>query len=171
MSSDRFLALARLPMLLLPLLAGGCFQPLYGEASHPGLVGDMRAIAVTPVDGRFGHYLVSDLITDLNGTGSKPEPKYTLKVTLTQSTATPTVESQTNAADAATITGSAHFALTPVAGGDEIVSGDAVTSAVYDRTIQRFADLRAQRDAELRLARALASEIALRVAAGLAEKH
>ena len=158
-------------MLLLPLMAGGCFQPLYGEASHPGLVGDMRAIAVTPVDGRFGHYLVSDLITDLNGTGSKPEPKYTLKVTLTQSTGTPTVESQTNAADAATVTGSASFVLTPIAGGEAVIRGDAVTSAVYDRTIQRYADLRAERDTELRLARALASEIELRVAAALAEKH
>ena len=83
----------------------------------------------------------------------------------------PTVESQTNAADAATITGSVHFVLTPIAGGDEVINGDAVTSAVYDRTIQRFADLRAQRDVELRLARALASEIELRVAAALAEKH
>ena len=32
--------------LLLALPAGGCFQPLYGEAVHPGLTADMQAIAV-----------------------------------------------------------------------------------------------------------------------------
>ena len=173
-SSDRG-ARASIPRIVaalaLPFLAGGCFQPLYGEAAHPGLVADMRAIAVDPIPDRFGHYLVSDLITDLNGTGSTPEPKYRLKVTLSQYSQTPTVESQINAADAATVTGTASYALTPAAGGAPILSGTASTSAVYDRTAQRFANLRAQRDIELRLSRALASEIELRVAAGLAEKH
>ena len=26
----------------------GCFQPLYSESAHPGLVEDLRAIEVTP---------------------------------------------------------------------------------------------------------------------------
>jgi len=165
---------ARTPSILaaltLPLLTGGCFQPLYGEASHPGLVADMRAIAVAPIADRFGHYLASDLITDLNGTGSTPEPKYVLKVTLAHSAQTPTVESQINAADAATVTAVANYVLTPIAGGAPLVTGEATTSAVYDRTIQRYADLRAQRDVELRLSRALAAEIELRLAAALTEK-
>ena len=160
-----------LTALTMPLFATGCFQPLYSEASHPGLVADMRAIAVDPIPDRFGHYLTSDLITDLNGTGSTPEPKYRLKVTLTQSVQTPTIESQINAADAATVTATAHFILTPAGGGEPIINRVASSTAVYDRTTQRFADLRAQRDVELRLSRALAAEIELRVAAGLAEKH
>jgi LPS-assembly lipoprotein len=41
---------------------------------------------------------------------------------------------------------------------------------VYDRTIQRFGNLRAARDAEIRIAKALAAEIELRIAAALAEK-
>jgi LPS-assembly lipoprotein len=160
-----------LAALTIPLAAGGCFQPLYGEAAHPGLVEAMRAIEVTPIPERFGHYLTSDLITDLNGTGSTPEPKYRLKVTLTQSTLTPTIESQTNAADAATITATAVYALTPAAGGASAASGVATSSAVYDRTVQRYANLRAQRDVEIRLSRALAAEIELRLAAQLAAKY
>ncbi len=35
--------------LALALGLGGCFQPLYGEAAHPGIVADMRAIAVAPI--------------------------------------------------------------------------------------------------------------------------
>jgi LPS-assembly lipoprotein len=164
-------ALRFLPAIALALTLGGCFQPLYSEAAHPGLVSDMRAIFVEPIPERFGHYLTSDLISALNGSGSTPEPKYRLKVTLTQSSQTPTVESQINAADAATVTGIAVFVLTPAAGGAPILSGTAIESAVYDRTAQRFANLRAQRDAELRLSRVLASEIELRIASGLAAQH
>ena len=29
---------------------GGCFQPLYGQASHPGLVEDMRAIEIGEIN-------------------------------------------------------------------------------------------------------------------------
>jgi LPS-assembly lipoprotein len=51
-----------------------------------------------------------------------------------------------------------------------VLEGAAVAAAAYDRTQARYADLRAQRDAEIRLARALSSEISLRIAAALAGK-
>ena len=50
-----------------------------------------------------------------------------------------------------------------------IIDAKAEASAVYDRTPQRFADERAARDAELRIARALANEISPRVGAAIAE--
>ena len=102
-------------------LAGGvsgCFQPLYGEASHPGLVEDLRAIEVAPINDRVGHFLAEDLIADLNGTGQTPPPKYHLKVTISLGTQTPTVNSEINAASSATLTGDATFTLTRVDGGD-----------------------------------------------------
>src|SRR5580658_4434483 len=41
----------------LSLAAGlaGCFQPLYSESAHPGLVEDLRAIEVAPIPNRIGH--------------------------------------------------------------------------------------------------------------------
>ena len=68
---------------------GGCFQPLYGEASHPGLNDAMRSIQVAPIRDRIGHYLEDELVLDINGTGAKPEPRYLLTVTTTQSVQTP----------------------------------------------------------------------------------
>ena len=168
--SDRARGLAA---LALALSLGGCFQPLYGEAQHPGLVEDLRAIEVAPIADRVGHYLGDDLISSLNGTGSTPTPKYRLTVTLTQKSQTPTVESQVNAANAATVIGTAKFSLVQLEGekADKVVfQGEATTAAVYDRTLQGFANLRAERDAEIRLARALADEISLRVAAALGAK-
>ena len=159
----------RLAFLLLALPLSGCFQPLYGEASHPGVAADMRAIAVAPIKDRIGHYLGNDLITDLNGTGVNPEPKYRLTVIVTTSTGTPTVTSQLQVANAATVTGNATYTLTPAGGGDALLTGTATSVAVYDRTDQLFSDLRAQRDTEIKLAKSLAEEIELRVAAWLSE--
>jgi LPS-assembly lipoprotein len=156
--------------LTLALFLGGCFQPLYSEAAHPGLVADLQAIEVAPIKDRIGHYLGDDLITNLNGTGSTPTAIYRLTVTLTQKVQTPTVESQTNTADAATIIGAAKFSLIRIDGGKELYKGEATTAAVYDRTLQGFANLRAERDAEIRIARALADEIALPVAGALGAK-
>jgi LPS-assembly lipoprotein len=168
--SDRARGLAA---LALALSLGGCFQPLYSEAAHPGLVADLQAIEVTPIKDRIGHYLGDDLISSLNGTGSTPTPKYRLNVTVTQKIQTPTVESQLNAASAATVVGTAKFSLVQIESenGEKIVfQGQATNAAVYDRTLQGFANLRAERDAEIRLARALADEISLRVAAALGAK-
>ena len=155
-------------------LAGGlsaCFQPLYSEAAHPGLVEDLRAIEVAPIANRIGHYLGENLIADLNGTGQTASPpKYRLTVTVSLGTQTPTVNSEINVATSATVTGEATFTLTKVDGGEEVLKGTASAAAAYDRTTQRYADLRAARDAEIRIARALSSEISLRLASALAAK-
>jgi LPS-assembly lipoprotein len=156
--------------LLLALPAGGCFQPLYGEAAHPGLTADMQAIAVEPIGDRIGHYLGDDLIANLNGTGSTPTPKYRLTVKVVQSSSTPTVTSQLQVANAATVSATATYVLKAAGSGEMLVTDKANAAAVYDRTEDRFANLRAQRDAEIRLAKSLADEIELRLAAYLGAK-
>ena len=156
----------------LALAAGlaGCFQPLYSESAHPGLVEDVRAIEVAPIKDRIGHYLADNLASDLNGTGQTPPPKYRLTVTISTGTQTPTVNSEINVATSATVTGEAKYTLNKVDGGAEVLEGKAVAAAAYDRSQQRYNDLRAARDAEIRLARALSDEISIRVASALAAK-
>ena len=149
---------------------GGCFQPLYGEAAHPGLTEALRAVEVAPIPDRIGHYLGDDLISRMNGSGESPPPKYRLTIKLTQSSRAPTIESQIATADAATLVGEASFDLTRIENGALIYTGSATASAVYDRFFQSYANLRAARDAEIRIARVLADEIALRVGAALSEK-
>lgn len=156
----------------LALAAGlaGCFQPLYSEAAHPGLAEDVRAIEVEPIKDRIGHYLADNLTSNLNGTGQTPPPKYRLTVKVSTNTQTPTVNSLINVATSATVVGEAEFTLTKVDGGEKVGWGKAVAAAAYDRSQQRYNDLRAARDAEIRLARTLADEISLRVASQLAGK-
>src|SRR5690348_14798557 len=114
-------AIGALAALALAGGLAGCFQPLYGEASHPGLVEDLRAIEVAPIKDRIGHYLVDNLITDLNGTGQTPTPKYRLTVTLSLGTTTPTVSSLTNVATSATLSGDATFTLTRIDSGAQVL--------------------------------------------------
>jgi LPS-assembly lipoprotein len=155
---------------LLALSVGGCFQPLYGEAAHPGLTADMQAIAIDPIPERIGHYLGDDLSANLNGTGSNLAPKYRLTITVSQYSMTPTVTSQLGLANANTLNATAVFTLKRVGGGETLFNDRAIAAAVYDRTADRFANLRAQRDGEIRLAKSLADEIELRLAAFLGDK-
>jgi LPS-assembly lipoprotein len=155
---------------LLALSVGGCFQPLYGEAAHPGLTADMQAIAIDAIPDRIGHYLGDDLSANLNGTGSNPEPKYRLTITVSRSSTTPTVTSQLGLANSATLSVTAIFTLKRAGGGETLFTDRANSAAVYDRTEDRFANLRAQRDVEIRVAKSLADEIELRLAAFLGSK-
>jgi LPS-assembly lipoprotein len=191
MSSSDALRLAG--TMALALSAGGCLQPLYSEAAHPGLVEDMRAIEIAQVNpapdkgagksdalginpeldrqDRIGHYLRNDLIFNLNGTGTPGTPKYKLAIVTKENTTTPTIESQIGAASAATLTVTAKYDLSPYAGGKPITSSEATSSAVYDLSVNRFSNLRAARDAEIRLAKSLADEMELRIAAALADRQ
>jgi LPS-assembly lipoprotein len=165
---------------MLALTTAGCFRPLYGEATHPGLVEDMRAIAVGQVQStgsysqedldRVAHYLGNDLIANLNGTGSTPPPKYRLNVTISLSTTTPTVTSQIGLANSTTMVVNADYVLTPAGGGTEVVRGAASEATNSDITLNRFSNLRSMRDDEIRLSKYLADEIELRVAAFLGVK-
>lgn len=158
-----------------PLLAGlvlsGCFQPMYGPLSiDPGVADELQAIAIDPIPDRLGHYLGNELIFALNGTGSHVEPKYRLKVTVTENNQTPLIDTVTGYPSAATIVVKAEYKLTPMQGGDPIVKGTATQFVTYDRTSQRFANVRAARDAEIRNAKSLADEIRTQIAAALATR-
>jgi LPS-assembly lipoprotein len=148
----------------------GCFQPMYGEAAHPGLVAEVRAIDVQPIDTRIGHYFIEDLRSALNGTGQPLTPKYRLVSTISTGQQTPTVDTQTQTASSATLIGDTTFTLVRLSDNKTLYTGTASAAAAYDRTAQRYASLRAARDAEIRLARDLADEISTRIAARLSDK-
>ena len=145
----------------------GCFQPLYGGLNGK-LVDELQAIAIDPIPDRIGHYLGNELVFALNGTGSDVTTKYRLHVTLAEKVQTPLVDTFAGRASAATIYVEASYKLT-LAGSSTIVDeGIATSLASYDRTAQRFANLRAARDAEIRDAKTLADQIRLSLSAALA---
>jgi LPS-assembly lipoprotein len=159
-------------VLVLPLVLGGCFQPLYGPlASGGSLEGELQAIAVNPiVPERIGHYLENELAFAFNGTGSTVVPKYRLTVTLRERVQTPVIDTVSARATAATVIVDADYVLAPAAGGEAITKGTAFSVASYDRTTQRISNVQAARDAETRNAKVIADAIRTRVAAAFASR-
>jgi LPS-assembly lipoprotein len=186
-------ALARRPLgfgvIALSLLLAGCIQPLYGTVGQNGGLGsELQAIVVDPIpdkeamlkaqasivtntNDRLGHYLANDLIFALNGTGSEDHvKKYRLKVSVSEGAQTPLIDTVLGYPTASTVIVTAYYRLEPITGGEPIVKGTAYVAASYDRTSQRFADVRAARDAEIRDARTLADLIRTKLASALAER-
>jgi LPS-assembly lipoprotein len=149
----------------------GCFRPVYGPTASGAPVEavlaaiDVGTVGVAPARQEFGHTLRSELVFALDGSRTNATPKrYLLTATVTDSLQSPLVSSATGRAQTGTITATASWQLVEIASGETIFSGSARGAASYDRTIQRFASLRAQRDAETRLAKLLSEQITGRIA-------
>ena len=168
---SRLLPAALIGLSALPL--AGCLQPMYGNfaAGGPEVQSDLQAIAIEPIPDRIGHYLGDELIFDLNGTGSHPIPKYRLFVALNESSQTPLIDTVSGRASSATVVVNANYRLETFDTGLPVTKGTAFVFKSYDRTSQRFADVRAARDAEIQDAKQLADLIRLRLVAALTERH
>lgn len=146
---------------------GGCFQPLYGGASGEGLRNELAAIAIEPVPDRLGHYLGNELRFALNGSGSSVPARYRLFLSPRERVQSPVIDTISGRATAGTIVVDVEYRLLPAAGGEPLAQGVAFAASSYDRTNQRFANIRAARDAEIRDAKALADQIKTRLASSL----
>lgn len=153
------------------LMLGGCdgvgLHPLY-MSQGGNMQAMLQTIAVDPVPDRFGHYLTDKLMTDLNGTGSSVTPRYHLIVVPRLATQAPLVSTVSNTATAATVTATVDYRLVPVGGGAPVAQGTVTSAADYDRSLQRYANIRAARDAEIRDADTIAEQITQQVATQLA---
>jgi LPS-assembly lipoprotein len=158
--------------LLMGLSFSGCsIQPLYGSLPSGGNVADeLQTVAVDPIGGRLGHYLGDELIFGFNGTGSHVPAKYHLTVTVSETAQTPLLDTVTGYPTAANVVVNADYKLVPTGGGEPVAKGRVVALSSYDRSSERFANLRAARDAEIRDAKTLADQLRTRLAADLAAR-
>ena len=169
--------IARVAILIaLGITLAGCVRPLYGEMSAGHAVRpELAAINVKPMNDVIGHYLREELIFNL--TGGAPDSqlgqtKYNLEIkTSYQSLAAAidTSESINGRADAASVQVTANYTLTDLK-GNKIADGTVTASGSIDRLTQRFAALRAVRDAKIRVSKTLADMIETRLAAYFASK-
>jgi LPS-assembly lipoprotein len=177
MSSRNFKLIAQFAAVgALTLGLSACFRPLYGPtASGEALQSVLAAIDVDPVTAalpqeRVGHYLRSELLYDLNGSGVPAPKRYKLTMSFVERVQSPIVDTTTGRAQSATLIGDVNYKLTSLDGQTVITSGTATGYATYDRSAQRFATVRAARDADIRLAKALSEQMRTRLAAALATR-
>lgn len=166
-------------LLAVAMAAGAvsaCLRPLYGPtATGEPLRNVLAAIDVPKVNTSFnkeriGHYLRSDLVFDLDGSGQPAPKRYKLAILVRDSLSSPIVDTATGRALSATLNADADFTLTTLDGTQTIAKGTASASATYERSAQRFAGVRAAREAEIRAAKLLSEQIKTRIAAALVSK-
>jgi LPS-assembly lipoprotein len=151
----------------------GCIEPLYGASGGldtSPLASELQAIEVDEIPGRMGHYVHNELIYGFNGTGSTVQPRYRLTVTLRERVQTPILDTVTGRATSATVIADAEYKLVTLPQNVEVTKGTAFNIASYDRFSNRFANVRAARDAEIRDAKVIADSIRTRVATEIATR-
>lgn len=160
--------LALVPALML----GGCFRPMLadtGDANTPGLKERLAAISINPVDDRVGQQVRNRLSFNLTGGGEAPPARYTLSLQTTTFANSALVDALNATPEIDMVTVTCDFTLKE-AGTDKILlkaKGNARKS--YASGLQRYATVRAQRDAANDAAEVLADQIRLRLAAYLAD--
>ncbi|TAJ34383.1 LPS assembly lipoprotein LptE [Bosea sp. (in: a-proteobacteria)] len=163
---------ALLAALGIAALAGGCFRPLYAENTASTVGGSvrsaLRAIEFPEIKGLIGHYLRNELVFEFDG-GNEPDAAKTMKfeTTLADSVEVVSVDYANGRADSAVLNVTATWRVTKIAGGEVVSSGTNSVREPYERSSQRFAVVRAARDAQIRAAKNLAGLIRGQISADL----
>ncbi|WP_020187263.1 LPS assembly lipoprotein LptE [Methylopila sp. 73B] len=152
----------------LSLTLAGCFRPLYSEQSYatgPSAKGEvpvltnLRRIDVRPIEGRIGNTLRNELIFQLRGGGAADATAYRLDISIANRAQSPIVDPFTGQPETRSVSLSVDYALKPAGQIDPVISGQEFASASYSYTLQRFADIRAERDAQNRAAVQIAGKL------------
>lgn len=161
-------------------LALGACQPLHSRSGPVTTVGadsaainsapSLAAIDILPIDGRVGLKIRNDLRFALTG-GGEPitPPLYRLDITVQVLQAQRAiVDPYTDRAELETAGVDAAYTLVQVGTGVPVLSGNAFGRATFTRNRQRFASVRAERDAEDRASRMVVEQIRAKLLAHFA---
>jgi LPS-assembly lipoprotein len=153
-------------------LAGGCFQPLYADNTRSVTGGSvknaLKEVEIPEIKGLMGHYLRNELVFELDG-GGEPDRAKRLKfnTSIAEAIEVVTVDYANGRADSAVLVATATWTVTEIGSGKVVSKGTNVVRAPYERSSQRFATVRAARDAQIRAAKNLATLIRGQMAADL----
>ncbi|PRH85157.1 hypothetical protein C5L14_22100 [Labrys okinawensis] len=159
-------ALALLPAVML----GGCFRPMLADPGDgsPGLKNRLAAIAIDPVDDRVGQQVRNRLSFNLTGGAEAPPPRYRLVLATSSSSDSALVDALNATPQIDTVTLTTDYTLLDPATGKILLKAKNFTRKSYNSGLQRFATVRARRDAENDAADVMADQIRLRLATWLA---
>jgi LPS-assembly lipoprotein len=162
--------------LAIAALAGGCFQPLYGEQSPMGgpvLRDQLSAVDIMQIEApkgsdeaRIAVEIRNALLFDFSGGGSAAPPTHRLKIAISSTRASIIVDVHTSRPDIENYGINASYSLTEIATAKVVVTGQTFARVSYDipGQAQRFARLRGLRDAENRAAKVIADNVRSRLA-------
>jgi DNA polymerase-3 subunit delta len=132
-------------------------RPLYAPAgSEAGPQADLPAISIAEPVSRVEQVFRNTLVFALRGGAAVEAPRYQLAFRLTIREREIAVERDSGTPNAYQLSGDAAFLLKDMATGASLFGANVTATSSYTRSSQNFANLRARRDAEERLAETLA---------------
>lgn len=149
-------------VLLVAVLAGCGFQPLYGTAANGSVAADLEQVKIELISNRLGQQLHNALRDRMNRDGQPARPLYRLKIGVSESTRRLAIRKDDTTARANLLV-SAIFQLVDAETGAPLMKGDARATSSYNVLDSDFGTLSAERDAQTRAVRVLADEITVRV--------
>lgn len=158
------------------LLAACQVRPVYAPVTsqaadgRPAMVTELASIAIETQTDRVPQALMNELIFQLRGGGALVTPKYRLHLILTTGVSDLAIRASEDIAVAKLVSLTTTYTLTEIATSQVVTSGNVYTTASFDVTSQRYANVRAQQDAEDKAARAAAADIRLRLSSALIGK-
>jgi len=162
--------------LALSLVLASCqVRPLYLDQASGGPlspVPDLRAIVLEEPQSRTEQVLRNELLFLFRGGGGEADaPRYALRTLVSASTEPVAVELEEDLPAAVLLTLNGTFILSELESDETLLTGSSIATASYDFSSQRFANVRAEKDARERAARQRAENIASRIAAYFAARR
>ncbi|MBG6174442.1 MAG: hypothetical protein RIE06_10730 [Roseibium album] len=164
------------------ILSGCQIRPLYGTsttgdfgAQSSPVAADLAAIDLESISARFANeesarVLNNELTFRLERGAGSVEKKFRLEILVDVNNAAVGVEQFADVPSAFTITMNSTYVLSDIETDETLTTGRTFRSASYDFSSQRFANQRALRDAQERIAKAVADDIATRLAGYFASR-
>jgi len=141
--------------MLLPLLAGCGFHPMYGDTR---LEPQFKSIYVEPVADRDGYELRNTLISLLGSDGRSGGKAYRLRLTLNETNRGVVIENNTTDISRYNDTLTVNYTLTD-AKGTEVTHGSQSSLSSYNVAPSPYATLSAEQDGNKRAADDIADRI------------
>ena len=165
-SSSRTLA-AALALAALVALGGCTVRPLYATtpSGETAPQSDLPAITVQAPTSRAEQVYRNNLLFGLTGGADAPDARYGLVYRMTVREQEVAIERGSGNPNLYQLTGGVSFLLKDVSTGESLFGASVTSLDNYTRSSQNFANIRAERDAEDRLAKALAQLTQARLAA------
>ena len=157
------------------VMVSGCqVRPLYGTSTGEfgsttsPVAAELAAIDLDSISSRYANddaarVLYNELTFNFERGAGSPAKKYRLKVLMDVSSAEVGIEQFADVPSAYTTTMNSTFVLSDIATDETLMTGRSFKSASYDFSDQRFANTRAYRDAQERVAKSVADDIAARI--------
>lgn len=159
----------------LPVLLAGCgesgFRPLYASSSLTGgnVNEKLAEIEIAPIPGRVGQRLRNELIFQSTGGGHQAPPVYRLEIVIRESI-TATLVQLDGDSKGSVYNLDASFRLINLNSKEVVLQGTSYGRQPFERFDSVFANVRARKDAENRLAKTVGDELKGRLAAYLSNK-